>query len=215
MNSKTKKLAQTALLLTICLLSQYFKNLSVYITGPVINACLILCVLTAGLAWASILCVVTPITAFFIAGSPIMAGIPLMFPAIMAGNFILVFFTWLFEKKTSLRFRLPAGLIAGSDVRLAGIKVGRVVSQKLDDYYGVVVTFSLPKDIQLPEDSGAAVQSSGLIGTKYIELQPGGAEDMLPAGGFIEFTQDSPNLQSLLDKVISMARADRQKHKGQ
>ena len=93
MNSKTKKLAQTALLLTICLLSQYFKNLSVYITGPVINACLILCVLTAGLAWASILCVVTPITAFFIAGSPIMAGIPLMFPAIMAGNFILVFFT--------------------------------------------------------------------------------------------------------------------------
>lgn len=115
----------------------------------------------------------------------------------------------------SARFNQTEGLIAGSDVRLAGIKVGRVVSQKLDDYYGVVVTFSLPKDIQLPEDSGAAVQSSGLIGTKYIELQPGGAEDMLPAGGFIEFTQDSPNLQSLLDKVISMARADRQKHKGQ
>ena len=49
----------------------------------------------------------------------------------------------------SARFNQTEGLIAGSDVRLAGIKVGRVVSQKLDDYYGVVVTFSLPKDIQL------------------------------------------------------------------
>lgn len=115
----------------------------------------------------------------------------------------------------SARFNQTEGLIAGSDVRLAGIKVGRVVSQKLDDYYGVVVTFSLPKDIRLPEDSGAAVQSSGLIGTKYIELQPGGAEEMLREGDFIEFTQDSPNLQNLLDKVISMAKADRRKRKGQ
>ncbi len=115
----------------------------------------------------------------------------------------------------SARFNQTDGLIVGSDVRLAGLKVGRVVSQRLDDYYGVVVTFSLPKHIQLPEDSGAAVQSSGLIGTKYIELQPGGAEDMLQTGDFIEFTQDSPNLQNLLDKVISLSKANRQKQKSQ
>lgn len=115
------------------------------------------------------------------------------------------------EYTLSARFNQTEGLITGSDVRLAGIKVGRVVSQKLDDYYGVVVTFSLPGNIRLPEDSAAAVQSSGLIGKKYVELQPGGAEDMLPEGGFIEFTQDSPNLQSLLDKVVSMAKADRRK----
>ena len=154
MNSKTKKLAQTALLLTICLLSQYFKNLSVYITGPVINACLILCVLTAGLAWASILCVVTPITAFFIAGSPIMAGIPLMFPAIMAGNFILVFFTWLFEKKTSLRFRLPAGLIAGSVLK--GLFMGLVIAGVLLPVFGTNIASHLPKPEALPGVLAAA-----------------------------------------------------------
>ncbi len=113
------------------------------------------------------------------------------------------------------RFNQTEGLIVGSDIRLAGIPVGRVISQELDNYYGVVVTFSLPKNILIPEDSGAAVQSSGLIGTKYIELQPGGSEEMLPDGGFIEFTQDSPNLQNLLDKVISMAKANRQKNKSQ
>lgn len=154
MNSKTKKLAQTALLLTICLLSQYFKNLSVYITGPVINACLILCVLTAGLAWASILCVVTPITAFFIAGSPIMAGIPLMFPAIMAGNFILVFFTWLFEKKTNLRFRLPAGLIAGSVLK--GLFMGLVIAGVLLPVFGTNIASHLPKPEALPGVLAAA-----------------------------------------------------------
>lgn len=111
------------------------------------------------------------------------------------------------------RFNQTDGLIAGSEVRLAGIKVGQVVSQRLDDYYGVVVTFSMPGNIRLPEDSGASVQSSSLIGSKYIELLPGGAEEMLDPGASVEFTEDSPNLMNLLDKVIAMAKADRQKNK--
>lgn len=109
----------------------------------------------------------------------------------------------------SARFNQTEGLIAGNDVRLAGIKVGRVESLRLDDYYGVIATLSLPESIRLPDDSGAAVQSSGLIGAKYVELTPGGSEDMLENGGFIEFTQDSPDLMGLLDKVIDMAKADR------
>ena len=113
----------------------------------------------------------------------------------------------------SARFNQTEGLTVGNEVRLAGIKVGHVISQRLDDYYGVVVTFSLPNDIRLPEDSGAAVQSTGLIGSKYIELQPGGDEEFLQPGGMIEFTQDSPDLMKLLDKVISMAKADRKRDK--
>lgn len=154
MNSKTKKLAQTALLLAICLLSQYFKNLSVYITGPIINACLILCVLAVGLPWAAILCVITPITAFFIAGSPIMAGIPLMFPAIMAGNFILVLFVWIFEKRTHLRFRLPIGLIAGSVCK--GLFMGLVIVGVLLPVFGNNISSHLPKPEALPGVLAAA-----------------------------------------------------------
>lgn len=109
----------------------------------------------------------------------------------------------------SARFNQTDGLIAGNDVRLAGIKIGRVESLRLDDYYGVIATLSLPESIRLPDDSGAAVQSTSLIGAKYIELTPGGSEDMLEDGAFIEFTQDSPDLMGLLDKVIDMAKADR------
>ena len=48
MKIKTKQITVTAIMLAICLVSQFFKNLSVYITGPIINAALILTVLYAG-----------------------------------------------------------------------------------------------------------------------------------------------------------------------
>ena len=47
---KTRQITVTAIMLAICIASQFFKNLSVYITGPIINAALILTVLYAGLA---------------------------------------------------------------------------------------------------------------------------------------------------------------------
>ena len=49
MKIKTKQITVTAIMLAICLVSQFFKNLSVYITGPIINAALILTVLYAGM----------------------------------------------------------------------------------------------------------------------------------------------------------------------
>lgn len=63
-------------MLAICLVSQFFKNLSVYITGPIINAALILTVLYAGMACGIILSIITPVTSFFITGSPVMAAYP-------------------------------------------------------------------------------------------------------------------------------------------
>ena len=89
MKITTKHLVQTALLLAICIASQYFKNLSVYITGPIVNATIIIAVLSVGLFSGLLLSIIAPITAFFFTGSPIMAAIPLMFPAVMAGNAIL------------------------------------------------------------------------------------------------------------------------------
>lgn len=113
----------------------------------------------------------------------------------------------------SARFNQTDGLNTGNEVRLAGIKIGRVISQRLDDYYGVVVTFSVPNNIRLSVDTGASVQSSGLIGSKYIELQPGGDEEFLEPGDTLDFTQDSPNLMDLLDKVISLSKSNRKKTK--
>ena len=70
MKLKTKQITVTAIMLAICIISQFFKNLSVYITGPVINAALILTAIYAGLACGIILSIITPITSFFITGMP-------------------------------------------------------------------------------------------------------------------------------------------------
>ena len=90
MKLKTRQITVTAILLAICIVSQFFKNVSVYLTGPIINAALILTTVYAGLACGIILSIITPITSFFITGSPIMAAIPAMFPCIIIGNAILV-----------------------------------------------------------------------------------------------------------------------------
>lgn len=54
MKIKTKQITVTAIMLAICLVSQFFKNLSVYITGPIINAALILTVLYAEIGRAHV-----------------------------------------------------------------------------------------------------------------------------------------------------------------
>lgn len=105
MKIKTKQITVTAIMLAICLVSQFFKNLSVYITGPIINAALILTVLYAGMACGIILSIITPVTSFFITGSPVMAAIPAMFPCIIIGNIILVVCVGLLRKKMRQSYR--------------------------------------------------------------------------------------------------------------
>ncbi len=94
MNGKTaqpiaKQIAITAVLLAVCIASQFLKSLSVYITGPIINLCIIFAVMTAGLMWGVLLAVITPVTAFIIAASPVMAAVPAIIPLIMLGNAVL------------------------------------------------------------------------------------------------------------------------------
>ncbi|MBE5836356.1 ECF transporter S component [Butyrivibrio sp.] len=95
----TKQIAITAILLAICLISQIFKSLSVFITGPVINACLLLTASLVNLPCAIALSVITPITAYFIAASPVMMVVPAIIPFIMLGNVVLVVSTHFILKK--------------------------------------------------------------------------------------------------------------------
>ena len=96
--SLTNQIAISAILLAICIASQFFKSLSVYITGPIVNLCLILVTVTAGLMWGLILAVITPVTAFFIAASPVMSAVPGIIPLIMLGNVVIVVMVHFFFK---------------------------------------------------------------------------------------------------------------------
>ena len=148
MKITTKQLVQTALLLAICIASQYFKNLSVYITGPIVNLTIILAVLSVGLWSGLLLSIIAPVTAFFFTGSPIMSAIPLMFPAVMAGNAVLAVTIWYFQKKTSFKWRLPAGLIAGSVLK--AVFMGIVIVLIILPIFGDNIASKLPKPEALP-----------------------------------------------------------------
>jgi uncharacterized membrane protein YeaQ/YmgE (transglycosylase-associated protein family) len=117
MKITTKQITTTAVLLAICIVSQFFKNTSVYITGPIINACLIIAALGAGMACGIILSVITPVTSFLITGSPIMSAIPAIIPCVMIGNIILVVAVSLIAKKIKGNAGLIAGMAAGSIVK--------------------------------------------------------------------------------------------------
>ncbi len=100
-------------------------------------------------------------------------------------------------------FSGTGGLGIGDDVQISGVKVGKIakVELKPEDYMARV-TMEIKDNIKLPEDTSAFISSISLLGGKYMELQPGGAEEMLAAGGHIEYTQAPQNLEQLLGKFI-------------
>lgn len=154
MKLTTKQLVQTALLLAVCIASQYFKNLSVYITGPIVNTTIIIAVLAVGLWSGLLISIVAPVTAFFFTGSPIMAAIPLMFFVVMAGNAVLAVSVWYFQNKTSFTWRLPAGLVTGSVLK--ALFMGIVVVCIILPLFGNNVAAKLPKPEMLPKVLAAA-----------------------------------------------------------
>lgn len=126
MKLTTRQITQTGILLAVCIASQFFKNLSVYVTGPIVNTAIIIAVLAVGLAGGLIISIVAPVTAYFIAASPIISAIPLVLPMIMLGNCILAVLVWLFDKKFTFPARLIAGMIAGSLLKAAFMALATV-----------------------------------------------------------------------------------------
>ena len=95
------------------------------------------------------------------------------------------------------------GLDVGADVRISGIKIGRVLSQAIDPItYRAQVEFSVSNTIELPSDTSAAIVSTGLLGGKYLALVPGAEDIMLADGEEVAFTQSSVNLEDLIGQFI-------------
>ncbi|WP_096701793.1 outer membrane lipid asymmetry maintenance protein MlaD [Magnetospirillum sp. 15-1] len=107
------------------------------------------------------------------------------------------------------RFNRADGINVGSAVRLSGTVVGRVIDQGLDDRYRALLTLRLRKDVQLTSDTAAVIYTDGLLGAKFIELKPGGDEQMLKPGTEIQYTQDAVVIEDLLDMIIQQGRAKR------
>ncbi len=108
-------------------------------------------------------------------------------------------------------FQRSDGLIEGAPVRLAGIDVGVVGALELKDSFQSRATLLIDRGVKVPTDSAAVIHTDGLFGGKYIEVEPGGAMDMLGAGESFSFTQDSLVVEDLLERLVAMAKSQQAK----
>lgn len=106
-------------------------------------------------------------------------------------------------------FMKVGGLSVGSDVRINGIKVGTVTSQKLNgDDYMADVTFSISSNIKLPKDSTVSIVSDGLVGDKFVKIEPGKSKEYLQSGDSFKNTKDFKTIEDMVGEIIFMVTDD-------
>ena len=104
----------------------------------------------------------------------------------------------------SASFRSAEGISVGTDIRLAGVKIGTISDLKLNcETYRAESILSVRNDVRIPDDSALTVASEGLLGGSFIEVIPGASLDYLEAGDEIIDTQGSVSLIQLLLKFVS------------
>ncbi len=98
-------------------------------------------------------------------------------------------------------FDSTSGLKSGADVEIAGVVVGRVDSITLKDYASLV-RLNIYPDVKIPEDSIASIRTRGIIGEKFIKINPGGSDKYIEPGGRITDTESSIDIEELVSKYI-------------
>jgi phospholipid/cholesterol/gamma-HCH transport system substrate-binding protein len=107
------------------------------------------------------------------------------------------------------RFSSIDGLETGGDVRIGGVKIGQVTDISIDpESYLAMVKFSVDPQIKLPADSVASIATEGLLGGKYVGLEPGISDTMLKPGALITHTEASVSLEALLGKFMFSSGGD-------
>jgi phospholipid/cholesterol/gamma-HCH transport system substrate-binding protein len=120
--------------------------------------------------------------------------------------------------RVSVEFDDVSGLTNGTDVRMAGVKIGTVNSQTLDpDTYFAKVQLNIDETIRLPMDTSARIIPEGLLGGNYVALEPGAEEEMisLDGDGSIQYAQGAINVVDLLGRFIFSAADSASSSSGQ
>ena len=108
------------------------------------------------------------------------------------------------------RYNHIDGLELHADVRLAGIRIGEVVGESLDPMTDqAVVTMTIASGVEIPVDSAAIIATEGILGAKFIKIDPGGDEKSLKPGSAFDYVQDSVDFMHLLELVVEQAEARR------
>jgi len=136
----------------------------------------------------------------FVVGLFVLAGIvALAYLSISIGGF-----TW--RNRGGLKvyadFSETGDLAVRAPVVIGGVRVGEVSAITLEKDFRARVDMNLESTLQLSTDTSAAIVTAGMLGDRYIELQPGGEERNLKSGDKILYTEPAMILERLLGQVI-------------
>ena len=99
------------------------------------------------------------------------------------------------------RFNSVSGLRIGNSIEMLGLEIGEIADFSMDQEKSVVVAeLRIRKPIKVFDDAIASIKTAGLIGDKYVSIDPGGAGELLKPGGTITQTESPPDLGELIGK---------------
>lgn len=98
-------------------------------------------------------------------------------------------------------FNTVSGLRIGNSVEMLGMEVGRVAAFRMDqERQQAIVELRIQKGIQVYDDAIASIKTAGLIGDKYVEVDPGGGGFLLEHGDTIIETESPVDIMELVSK---------------
>ncbi len=100
------------------------------------------------------------------------------------------------------------GVRKGSDVLLAGVVIGKVVSVTLQDNEEALMLLNINPDVKITSDASLSIRTKGLIGEKYVRVNQGAEEEYLEAGDEFEDTESPINLEDMIGKYIFSGDAE-------
>lgn len=98
-------------------------------------------------------------------------------------------------------FNTVSGLRVGNSIEMMGMEIGRVATFKMDqEKQQAIVELRINKEIEVFDDAIASIKTAGLIGDKYVEIDPGGGGDQLGDGDTIIETESPVDIMELVSK---------------
>ncbi|MBV8134672.1 MAG: outer membrane lipid asymmetry maintenance protein MlaD [Deltaproteobacteria bacterium] len=107
------------------------------------------------------------------------------------------------------------GLKPGDEVDIAGVQIGKVLSETLVGNEAHV-TMQIHSGVPIDDEAIASIRSTGIIGGKYISIQLGPSTKILTSGGRIMQTESAFSIENAVGQLINNVgtKPDDQNHTG-
>ena len=99
-------------------------------------------------------------------------------------------------------FEKAGGIKPKAIVEIAGVEIGTVKSVSITNEYFARIELTINKNIKLQEDAIASIKTKGLIGEQYVQISPGGSDNIIPNGGKIRETESAIDIEELISKYV-------------